>query len=265
MKYFTHQEIKDLRKVVKNKAQLHLQKGNVTGIREWLAINILTSAGLRGSEVANLRCDDCLISNQKSALYIRTNKWGKTRTVQVPQTLKLHLKRYLAWKRKRGEPTGPDNHLLQGQRGPWETSAISQMVKKWLRHLGLYEPGKAVHSLRHSYAIQLCKKGGNPEVIKEQMGFCNDQQVVAYLNEVKTNRTIESCIKGLWGLALKEDHPNWKGGISNPIKHKTAPVNKLAKQLNIPIEESKKILREVYKETITTLTKHIKEGITNDK
>ena len=137
IKYFTKPEINLLRRTVKNQAQLHLQKGNVTGVREWAAIDILTSAGLRVSEVANLRCGDCLVGNRKSALHVRPSKWGKTRTVQIPKALKLHLKRYLTWKREQGESTGPDAHLFQGQRGPWAATAVSQLAKKWLRHLGV--------------------------------------------------------------------------------------------------------------------------------
>lgn len=71
IKYFTADEIRLLRRTVRDQAELHMQRGNVTGIREWAAIDILTSAGLRASEVANLRAGDCLIGYRKSALFVR--------------------------------------------------------------------------------------------------------------------------------------------------------------------------------------------------
>jgi len=55
-------------------------------------------------------------------------------------------------------PTGPDDFLFMGQRGPWTAQAIQQLVKKYLKNLGLYENEKSVHALRHSYAVEFYKQ-----------------------------------------------------------------------------------------------------------
>jgi site-specific recombinase XerD len=58
IKYFNEKQIKLLRRTVREQAELDEQRGNVTGIKEWMVIDLLTSTGLRVSEAANLRCGD---------------------------------------------------------------------------------------------------------------------------------------------------------------------------------------------------------------
>ena len=141
IKYFTGEEIRLLRRTVRDQAALHKAKRNVTTIREWLAIDILTRSGLRANEVANLRCGDALIGYGKKALFVRQGKWGKSRTVQIPDGLRDHLRKYLRWKEQRGEPTGPEDHLFLGKQGPWTRQAVQGLVRKYLEQLALYEPG----------------------------------------------------------------------------------------------------------------------------
>ena len=61
VKYFNAQQIKLLRRTARDQAEIDEKKGKVTGIREWMVIDLLTSTGLRVSEAANLRCGDLKI------------------------------------------------------------------------------------------------------------------------------------------------------------------------------------------------------------
>jgi integrase/recombinase XerD len=94
----------------------------------------------------------------ESAVFVRCGKGSKSGSVQIPDSLRQHLKSFLKWKEDRGEAVGNDDHLFIGQRGPWTGSAVGQIVKQHLRRLNLYEPGKSAHSLRHSYAVQLYRQ-----------------------------------------------------------------------------------------------------------
>jgi integrase/recombinase XerD len=51
-KYFSQQQIKLLRRTVRDQATLDQAGGQVTAVREWMAIDLLTSTGLRVSEAA---------------------------------------------------------------------------------------------------------------------------------------------------------------------------------------------------------------------
>ena len=61
IKYFNKSQIRLIRRTVRDKAELDINRGKITSIREWLVIDILTSTGVRVSEAANLRCGDLKI------------------------------------------------------------------------------------------------------------------------------------------------------------------------------------------------------------
>jgi integrase/recombinase XerD len=197
VKYFNAAQIKELRRIVRDAADLGLSKGRVTAVREWAAVDILTSAGLRVGEVVDLRCGDVKTGYAQSALFVRAGKGSKARTVEIPESLKRHLKRFIGWKEKRGEPTGLDDFLFTGQRGPWTAQAVQQAVKKYLKWLGLYENGKSVHALRHSYAVELYRREHDLRAVQKQLGHSSIQTTQIYADVVAED--VQRQVKGLWG------------------------------------------------------------------
>lgn len=197
IKYYSEAQIKILRRTVRDQAALDLDRNQVTGVREWMAIDLITSSGLRVSEAANVRCGDLKAGYGESALFVRDGKGSKSRTVQIPDSLKRHLKQFLSWKASRGEPTGPDDYLFIGQRGPWTAQAIQQLVKKYLKSLGLYENEKSVHALRHSYAVEFYKQERDLRALQKQLGHSSIETTQIYADV--TAEDIQKQIRGLWG------------------------------------------------------------------
>jgi site-specific recombinase XerD len=197
VKYYSDQQIKLLRRSVRDRASLDIERGQITAIREWMAIDLLTCTGLRVSEAANVRCGDIRASYGESALFVRDGKGAKSRTVQIPDSLKRHLKQFVVWKASRGEPTGPDDYLFIGQRGPWSSQAIQFLVKKHLKTLGLYENEKSVHALRHSYAVEFYRQEKDLRGLQKQLGHSSIQTTQIYADV--TAQDIQKQIKGLWG------------------------------------------------------------------
>ena len=196
IKYFTLNQIKLLRRTVRDQAALDQAGGQITALREWMAIDLLTSTGLRVSEAANVRCGDIKAGYAESALFVREGKGSKSRTVQIPDALKRHLKQFVSWKSSRGEATGHDDHLFLGQRGPWTSQAMQQLVKKYLKALGLYESEKSVHALRHSYAVELYRQDKDLRALQKQLGHASVQTTQIYADV--TNDDIQNQIRGLW-------------------------------------------------------------------
>ena len=196
IKYFTEKQIKAIRRTVRDQAVLDKEKGKVTGIREWMAIDFITSTGVRVSEAANVRCGDLKIGYGQAEIFVREGKDSVSGHVEIPDSLKKHLKQYLKWKENRREPTGHDDHLFIGQRGPWGSQAVQQIVKKYLKTLGLYESGKSVHALRHSYAVQLYAKEKDLRAVQKQLRHVSIQSTMVYADVSKEE--IQSQIKGLW-------------------------------------------------------------------
>lgn len=197
IKYYTEQQIKLLRRTIRNQAALDLERNQVTAVREWMAIDLLTCTGLRVSEAANVRCGDIKTGYGESALFVRDGKGSKSRTVQIPDSLKKHLKQFVIWKASRGEPTGADDFLFLGQRGPWTAQAIQFLVKKYLKALGLYENEKSVHALRHSYAVEFYRQEKDLRGLQKQLGHASIQTTQIYADV--TAEDIQKQIRGLWG------------------------------------------------------------------
>lgn len=196
VKYFNERQIKMLRRAVREQAEIDEQRKNVTGIKEWAVIDVLTSTGLRVSEAANLRCGDLKIGYSESKVFVRDGKGQISGHVVIPDSLKKHLKAFLCWKEKQGEPTGDDDFIFIGQRGAWTSQAIQLIVKKYLRKLGLYERGKSVHALRHSYAVELYSKMKDLRAVQKQLRHVSIQSTMIYADV--TDEAISSQIKGFW-------------------------------------------------------------------
>jgi len=196
IKYFPEQQIKLLRRTVRDAAELDLQHRRATAIKEWAVIDLLTSTGLRVSEAANLKCGDLRIGYSESKIFINEGKCNVSGHVIIPEHFKKHLKQYLSWKTEQGEGTGEKDFLFIGQRGHWTSQAIQQIVKKYLRALNLYEKGKSVHSLRHSYATALYAKAKDLRAVQKQLRHVSIASTLVYADV--TDKDIGEQIKGLW-------------------------------------------------------------------
>jgi site-specific recombinase XerD len=194
--YFGELQIKLLRRTARDAAHLAKQRGQVTAVRAWMLIDTLTSTGLRESECADVRCGDVKSGYGESALFVRNGKGSKSRTVQIPDSLKKHLKSFLKWKADRDEPTGPDDHLVVGQRGPLTGAGVAQTVKGYLRKLSLYAPGKSAHALRHSYAVELYRQERDLRCVQKQLGHASIQTTMRYADVLAED--IQEQVKGLW-------------------------------------------------------------------
>jgi len=197
VKYYSDQQIRLLRRTVRDRAALDLDRNQVTAVREWMAVDLITSSGLRVSEAANVRCGDIRANYGESALFVRDGKGSRSRTVQIPDSLKRHLKQFIVWKASRGEPTGPDDYLFIGQRGPWSSQAIQFLVKKYLKALGIYESDKAVHALRHSYAVEFYRQERDLRALQKQLGHASIETTTVYADV--SAQDIQKQIRGLWG------------------------------------------------------------------
>jgi integrase/recombinase XerD len=196
IKYFNSLQIRMLRRAARDQAELDLKKRKVTGVREWMAIDILTTTGVRVFEAANLCCGDLKLGYGENKIFIREGKGSISAHVVINESLKKHLKQHLSWKTSHGEPTGEDDPLFIGQRGKWTRQAFQQLVKKYLKQLDLYEPGKSVHALRHSYGVELYSKERDLRAVQKQLRHVSIQSTLIYADV--TDEDISDQIKGLW-------------------------------------------------------------------
>jgi len=195
-KYFTESEIKLIMRTARNKSELHLAKGLKTGVRVWMLIDLLTCTGLRVSEAANLTCGDLRIGHGQAEIWVSNGKGNISGTVIIPLALKKHLRAFLQWKQKQGEGTEDADPLFVGQRGHMTDQAVRHIVKKHLKALGLYETGKAVHALRHGYAMALYRREKDLRAVQKQLRHVSIQSTLVYADVSKDE--IAAQVKGLW-------------------------------------------------------------------
>lgn len=196
IKYFDSKQIGKLRRIVRNKAIIAWSKRQPTAIREWAAIDILTSTGMRVSEVVDLRCGDLNCGYGQCEIFVRNGKNGKARTIQIQESLKTHIRQYINWKIERQEPIGDDDYLFVGQRGPWTRQAVQQMVKKYFKQMGIYETGKSVHAIRHSYATELYRNSKDLRAVQKQLGHASIVTTTVYADVTKED--IRNHLTGMW-------------------------------------------------------------------
>lgn len=161
--YSTEQQIKLLRRVLRNAATLAKINNNITTTREWMLIDLLINSDIRETEISNLRCGDIKIDHDQSEIFIRNSKGAKSRTVEIPVSLKTHIKSFLHWKENRGEPTGSDDYLfIVGQKRHITTAAVRQCIKKWVKKL--CKQGKPTRSAKYTHTRTVQNQSGHNHI-----------------------------------------------------------------------------------------------------
>lgn len=197
VKYLTGLQIKKLRRYARDRAVVGAERGLIAPILGWIVVDVLTSSGVRVGEAADLRCGDVRTGYGESALFVRSGKGNKSRTVEIPASLRRHLKRFLQWKAERGEPTGADDPLLVGQRGPLSPQGVQLIVKGALKATGLYEPGRSAHCLRHSFAVAVYRKSRDLRAVQKLLGHSRIETTTIYADV--TREDLAESVSNLWG------------------------------------------------------------------
>lgn len=149
--------------------------GAVRSQRHRVAAMLAYGAGLRVSEVCNLRVDD--VDPKRMVLRIRTSKRGRERYVMLSPRLLSALRAY--WKAAR--PSGP--HLFAGRKpGTLLTrSSVNKGIAAAARRAGLGKP-VGPHTLRHSFATHLLEAGTDLRTLQVLLGHASIESTTIYLH-----------------------------------------------------------------------------------
>ena len=194
------------------------------GVRDYGLHAMLTLAGLRCAEIANLRLTDVDLDGDLRVI----GKGDKERPVPVAPVLAGILRHYLAdarpkllcgrtspylfvrvhtWGRKcEGQPLGP--------------KAIFYIVRKTLKRVLGMERGHP-HMLRHSFASRVREHGGTLQDLQEVMGHSNIATTARYahvLSHTQRKRMV-GYIEGTLPQTLPEVSP--PGDIAHPDRPPT--------------------------------------------
>jgi len=129
-----------------------------------LMIALAYGAGLRVSEVVNLKVSDLLFDEM--LIHIREGKGGRDRITILPEKLVADLRKLISL-------SGPDSWVFESQRGGRLSARTPQKVfDKALLAVGIRRQA-SFHALRHSFATHLLESGVDIRYVQELLGHRN--------------------------------------------------------------------------------------------
>jgi integrase/recombinase XerD len=163
-------------------SQLEKLFSNLENLKHKTMLYLAYSAGLRVSEVVNLKV--CDIHSARMVINIKGAKGKKDRTVALSQgILELLRKYYVVYT--------PKNWLFEGQYAGerYSTRSLQQIFQRAKKTTKILQP-VTFHSLRHSYATHLHEQGTDIKLIQELLGHNDITTTLRYTHVSK--RTIEN-------------------------------------------------------------------------
>jgi len=134
-------------------------------------IFLIYSAGLRVSELLNMRVEDILVD--RKMVFIRRSKGRRDRYTTLAEAALSMLTEYII-KYK------PGNYLFEGQYGgQYSSTSIRKILHAAKKKAGVRTPG-SVHTLRHSFATHLLENGTDLRYIQELLGHRSSRTTEIY-------------------------------------------------------------------------------------
>lgn len=143
-----------------------------TAARDRALVLFLLDSGLRASEFGDLKVEDVDLESGK--VLIKKGKGGKGRIVYVGKATRKALWRYLSKRKTR--PSDP-LFLTSGDR-PFERCALRRLLARLGERAGV--PNLHPHRLRHTFATEYLRNGGNLLALQRLLGHASLEMVRKY-------------------------------------------------------------------------------------
>ena len=189
-KYLTAEELSSLRRVCEDNAIIAISRGNQSGVRDRLIIEMALGTGLRVSELCSLRIENINLKRGQNSLLVKNGKGNKDRLVAFSSNLKNLIGDYLNYR------SSESPFLFPSERGDKMTRhGISKVFKKLALKASL--PSHfSIHSLRHTYATNLYKASGyNLRLVQKQLGHSSITTTSVYSDVISDD--LEKAVEKL--------------------------------------------------------------------
>lgn len=149
-----------------------------------LIISLAYGAGLRVSEVANLRIRD--LELDRMMLVVRQSKGGRDRVSLIPGKIRDDLVTWMALRE-------PNDFVFESERGgKLHSRTLQKIFQSALNWAGVKKEA-TFHSLRHSFATHLLENGVDIRYVQELLGHQNIRTTQRYTRVTGQNlRKIKS-------------------------------------------------------------------------
>jgi len=144
---------------------------SIKNLKHKLIISLAYGAGLRVSEVVNLKIKD--INLDELTIHLKNAKGKKDRITIFSEKIKNDLQNLIAGKNL-------NDYLFESERGGKLTERTVQKVfENALRGAGIKKDA-TFHSLRHSFATHLLENGVDVRYVQELLGHANIRTTQVY-------------------------------------------------------------------------------------
>jgi len=160
---------------------------NTNNIKHRCIVSLLYSAGLRRSELLNLKPED--IDSKRMVITVKNGKGNKDRLTILSQSVLIDLRTYFkTWK--------PKTYLFEGKNNQqYSTSSVLQIIKKATKRAGIRK-NVTPHMLRHSFATHLLENGTDLRYIQVLLGHSSTRTTEIYTQVAINNiKAIKSPIE----------------------------------------------------------------------
>jgi len=173
----TKDEVKKLLSVLDNK-------------KSRLMINLMYAAGLRVSELVNLKVKNLDFENKEGL--ISQSKGRKDRMFNIPESLLQDLKVQAEMQKQNSQ-----EYLFSGPKARLSSRNIQEIVEKAAKRAGI-EKQVHCHTLRHSFATHLLENGIDIRMIQELLGHADLSTTQIYTHVSKQElKKVKSPIDSL--------------------------------------------------------------------
>lgn len=180
MKYLLEPEQRKLLKTLRD---------SKSATRDYMIIDLVLHTGLRIQELRLLNVSDVfdgMTIRPHLTIRAETAKRCKEREVFLNTHIRKHLKRFIAWKRSKGESLQSKAPLFISKKGGRVAQrTLQNTVEAWFIKTKLINADGqhkyTFHSLRHTFAMNLRKRGINLERIQKLLGHASLQATGIYL------------------------------------------------------------------------------------
>jgi integrase/recombinase XerD len=172
-------------------ARLVLQpdERDLHGLRDRAMLEVLYAAGLRVSELIQLRPGDI---NLDDGYVICRGKGGKERVVPLGKTAAALTRRYLQDARSRLQKKPAEALFLSRRGDPFTRQGVWKMLRDYARKAGL-EAKISPHVLRHSFATHLLERGADLRSVQLMLGHSQitTTQIYTHVSRERLRRVYE--------------------------------------------------------------------------
>lgn len=153
-------------------------RSTATGRRDYAIISLMSTLGLRASEVARLQLDD--LNWRDASLRIVTPKSRRTNTLPLPDAAGRAIADYL----RDGRPATSHRHVfarhIAPRNIPLKGSTVQATAIRAFRRCGFDPRWKGSHILRHTVATQLHQRGATLKEVADMLGHRSIETSAVY-------------------------------------------------------------------------------------